>query len=383
MQSITVITLLLQALERVPLQQFFETDPYESRRAALPGARLVKVLTAFQLLSATKLRGLVSAIEDNQSLQRAVGGPVARNTLSNALRQRDPEQMIEAWLELLQTYQPWVRRLGRKFARVALIDASLLKLSLAAFAWAEYRDQTGAAKMHAVLDWACRIPTQLVITAGKLHDVNPAVRVRWERHWTYVQDRGYLSFARLAEIIEAGAHFVVRFKDRINYQIFLRLPLPPTTADRGFSLTSDWAVCLPGWGDAILRLVSYRLPDGRLVRVLTDRFDLSAASVAELYKERWKIENWWRWIKQVFKIKEPLGRSEHALPLQIVGAFITDLLLRAFQQSSGFTSSLYEFVTRCREQSLVPVTRLTRGALREALEKIAKLLTQPIDQPVT
>src|SRR5581483_3975751 len=74
--------------------------------------------------------------------------------------------------------------------------------------------------------------------------------------------------ARLAEIIEAGAHFVVRFKDRINYQIFLRLPLPPTTADRGFSLTSDWAVCLPGWGDAILRLVSYRLPDGRLVRVL-------------------------------------------------------------------------------------------------------------------
>jgi hypothetical protein len=120
----------------------------------------------------------------------------------------------------------------------------------------------------------------------------------------------------------------------------------------------------------LLRLVSYRLPDGKLIRVLTDRFDLSAVSVAQLYKERWSIENWWKWVKQMFKIKRPIGESENALPVQIVSAFVTDVLLRAFNHSRGFTSSLYEFVSNCQELSLVPLKELTNGALRRALETI-------------
>jgi IS4 transposase len=99
----------------------------------------------------------------------------------------------------------------------------------------------------------------------------------------------------------------------------------------GFRLTSDWTIRLPGWEGVLLRLVSYQLPDGKLIRVLTDRFDLSARSRAQLYKERWTIENWWKWVKQMFKIKHPLGESENALPVQIVSAFVTDLLLRAFK----------------------------------------------------
>jgi hypothetical protein len=115
------------------------------------------------------------------------------------------------------------------------------------------------------------------------------------------------------------------------------------------------------------------LPDGKLIRVLTDRFDLSALSIEQLYKERWTIENWWRWVKQMLKIKRPLGESENALPVQIVSAFVTDLLLCAFKHSSGFTSSLYEFVSNCQELGLVPLEELTNGALRRALETILKL----------
>ena len=74
-------------------------------------------------------------------------------------------------------------------------------------------------------------------------------------------------------------------------------------------------------------------------------------------KERWTIENWWKWVKQMFKIKRPIGNSENALPVQIVSAFVTDSLLRAFKHSSGFTSSLYEFVSSCQELSLVPRSR--------------------------
>jgi len=132
------------------------------------------------------------------------------------------------------------------------------------------------------------------------------------------------------------------------------------------------------------RLVSYQLPDGKLIRVLTDRFDLSALSVAQLYKERWTIENWWKWVKQMFKIKRLIGESENALPVQIVSAFVIDLLLRPFKHSSGFTSSLYEFVSSCHELSLVSLKEFTNSPLRRALETILKLFdnTRSVKSPL-
>ena len=184
-----------------------------------------------------------------------------------------------------------------------------------------------------------------------------------------------MGFAFLTGLLEAGAHFVVRLKHGVNYRVLERYAVAAAPQSAGLRLRSDWTVSLPGWEGVVLRLVSYQLPDGKLIRVLTDRFDLTAASVAQLYKERWAVENWWKWIKQMFKIKQPLGRSEQALPVQIVGAFITDLLLRAFEHSSGFTSGLYEFVTRCQEMSLVPIKQLTKNSdLRKALEAVAKLV---------
>jgi hypothetical protein len=372
-ESITVITLLLSALDRVPLQAIFDRDPYESRRSALPGARLVKVLVVYQLIRTEKLRGLIRTITEHTGLQAVLGGTVALNTLSNGVAQRDVGQMVEAWMRVLQTYGPWLARMGRKFARIAVVDASLIKLSLLAYSWAEYRRQTGAAKMHAVLDWARGIPQQLVVTIGKVHDLKGAAPLRWARHWTYIFDRAYLGFDFLTTLLEAGAHFVVRFKAGISYRILERYAVPQAPATAGFRLTSDWTISLPGWEGVLLRLVSYQLPDGKLIRVLTDRFELSAVSVAQLYKERWTIEKWWKWVKQMFKIKRPLGESENALPMQIVSAFVTDLLLRAFKHSSGFTSSLYEFVSNCQELSLVPLKELTNGALRRALETIFKL----------
>jgi hypothetical protein len=372
-ESITVITLLLSALDRVPLQAIFDRDPYESRRSALPGARLVKVLVVYQLIRTEKLRGLIRTITEHTGLQAVLGGTVALNTLSNGVAQRDVGQMVEAWMRVLQTYGPWLARMGRKFARIAVVDASLIKLSLLAYSWAEYRRQTGAAKMHAVLDWARGIPQQLVVTIGKVHDLKGAAPLRWARHWTYIFDRAYLGFDFLTTLLEAGAHFVVRFKAGISYRILERYAVPQAPATAGFRLTSDWTISLPGWEGVLLRLVSYQLPDGKLIRVLTDRFELSAVSVAQLYKERWTIENGWKWVKQMFKIKRPLGESENALPVQIVSAFVTDLLLRAFKHSSGFTSSLYEFVSNCQELSLVPLKELTNGALRRALETIFKL----------
>jgi hypothetical protein len=372
-ESITVITLLLSALDRIDLQAVFDRDPYESRRSALPGTRLVKVLVVYQMIGTEKLRGLIRTLTEHAGLQAALGGRVALNTLSNGVRERDVGQMVEAWMGVVQTYGPWLARMGRKFARIAVVDASLIKLSLLAYSWAEYRKRRGAAKMHAVLEWARGIPQQRVVTTGKVHDLRGSARLHWARHWTSIFDRAYLGFDFLSTLLEAGAHFVVRFKAGVGYRILERFAVPQAPATAGFRLTSDWTIRLPGWEGVLWRLVSYRLPDGKLIRVLTDRFDLSALSVAQLYKERWTIENWWKWVKQMFKIKRPIGESENALPVQIVSAFVTDVLLRAFKHSSGFTSSLYEFVSTSQELSLVPLKELTNGALRRALETIFRL----------
>jgi hypothetical protein len=374
--------LLLYAIDRVKTQSIFDRDPYESRRAALPGSRLLKVLVFYQMLKDPSQRGLVRAAQESQAARRALGCELARNTLSNALSQRELEQMIEAWTMLLAHYSPQLARLGKKFARLAAVDASLIKLSLQAFDWAQYRKHTGAAKITCVFDWVRGVPEQFVFTAaGKIHDLKATAQLRWSAGWTYLFDRGYFSFDLLAALLNAQAHFVIRLKQGVKYRILERHQLPALKLPTGMrAIRSDWTILLPGWDhEVVLRLVSYQLTDGKLIRVLTDRHDLSALSIASFYKERWTIENWWRWLKRLYKVKEPLGRSEHALPLQIVAAFVTDLLLRVFKQGGGFKGSLYEFVTTCRDLSLVPLACL--GPLREVLIAVALLLELPIALP--
>jgi hypothetical protein len=374
-ESLTLVTLLLYAIDRVKIQPIFDRDPYESRRQELKGSRLVKVLIFYQLIKDPTQRGLLRALDQSQDAQAALGGTLKRNTLSNALVQRDLDQIIEAWIVLIAHYRPYFEQTGKKFARIAAVDASLIKLSLVAYDWAKYRKKTGAAKIRCVFDWVKGVPQQFVFTAsGKLHDLKATTEIAWCAGWTYLFDRGYFAFDLLTALLNTGAHFVLRFKDGVDFKIIERRLIPEFKLPAGIrAITRDWRVILPGWdGDIILRLVSYRLTDGKLIRVLTDRHDLSALSVALLYKERWTIENWWRWLKRVYKIKEPLGRSENALPLQIVAAFVTDLLLRAFKHCGGFKGKLYEFVTTCRDLALVPVARL--GSLREVLLAATRFL---------
>lgn len=383
-ESLTLVTLLLYAIDRVNIQPIFDRDPYESRRHELKGSRLVKVLVFYQLIKDPTQRGLLRALDQLPDAQAALGGTLKRNTLSNALVQRDLDQIIEAWIVLLAHYRPYLEQTGKKFARIAAVDASLIKLSLAAYDWAKYRKQTGAAKITCVFDWVKGVPQQFVFTAsGKIHDLKATREIAWCAGWTYLFDRGYFAFDLLTALLNIGAHFVLRFKDGVDFKIIERRLIPEFKLPAGIrAITSDWTVILPGWdGDIILRLVSYRLTDGKLIRVLTDRHDLSALSVALLYKERWTIENWWRWLKRVYKIKEPLGRSENALPLQIVAAFVTDLLLRAFKHCGGFKGKLYEFVTTCRDLALVPIARL--GSLREVLLAATRFLELPQFLPQT
>jgi Transposase DDE domain len=368
-ENFTLVTLLLRAIERVKTQTIFDRDTYESRRKAMKGARLLKVLAFFQMLSDPGQREIERVVDASQEAQKALGGRVPRNTLSNALMHRDLEQMIEAWMMILQYYSPYIKQMGKKYVRIAAVDASLIKLSLAAFSWATYREKTGAAKITCVLDWVKGVPQQFVFTAsGKIHDLKATAALRWSAGWTYLFDRGYFSFDLLTTLLNVGAHFVIRLKQGVEYRIIRSNPVPDVKLPAGLrAIKFDQIVSLPGWAsDVILRLVVYQLTDGKIIRVLTSRHDLSALSIALLYKERWSIEKWWRWLKRIYKVKEPLGESENALPLQIVAAFVTDLVLRAFKHCSGFKGTLYDFVKTCREIALIPISGVI-GRMRQAL----------------
>jgi hypothetical protein len=126
-ESITVIPLLLSALNRADLQAIFDRDPYESRRSALPGARLIEVLVVYPMIGTEKLRELIRTLTEHAGLPAALGGTVALNTLSNGIAQRNVGPRVEAWGLILQTYGPSLERRGRKFARIAVVDASLIK----------------------------------------------------------------------------------------------------------------------------------------------------------------------------------------------------------------------------------------------------------------
>jgi hypothetical protein len=376
--SWTLAMLLSYAIDRVETQTIFDRDPYESRRKSLPGSRLLQALVFYQMLKTSSQRGLVRVVSQSIDAQAALGGELARNTLSNALAERDLDQMIEAWILLLQHYRTYLAKTDKPFARVAAVDASLIKLSLQAFNWAHYREKTGAAKITCVLDWVNGVPEQFVFSpAGKVHDLKATAALKWSAGWTYLFDRGYFSFELLAILLNAGAHFVIRFKDGVAFRRLHQHPIPAAKLPAGLgAIKDDWTVILPGWdGELELRLVSYQLTNGKLIRALTDRHSLSALSVARLYKERWSIENWWRWLKRVYKVKEPLGLSENALALQIIAAFVTDLLLRVFKDCGGFQGELYEFVDLCGDLLLVPIDRL--GSLREPLLNVALLLEFP------
>ena len=226
-ENFTLVTLLLRAIGRVKTQTIFDRDPYESRRKAMKGSRLLKVLAFFQMLSDPGQREIERVVDASQEAQNALGGRIPRNTLSNALRHRELEEMIEAWMMILQYYSPYIKQMGKKYARIAAVDASLIKLSLAAFSWATYREKTGAAKITCVLDWVKGVPQQFVFTAsGKVHDLKATAALRWSAGWTYLFDRGYFSFDLLTTLLNVGAHFVIRLKQGVEYRIIRSNPDP-------------------------------------------------------------------------------------------------------------------------------------------------------------
>jgi hypothetical protein len=228
---------------------------------------------------------------------------------------------------------------------VYALDSTTIDLCLSLFPWAKFRKTKGAVKMHTVLDLRGSIPIYVDITNANMHDVNILDTIPIEAGSYYIMDKGYTDFNRLYnKIHKEQAFFVTRSKDNINF-----ITVEKQRVDSVTGVLDDVTIRLSGYYSAKkypaeLRLVTYEdFTDGKVYHFLTNNFSLDSLTIAELYRERWKIELFFKWIKQHLRIKAFYGTSENAVNCQIWIAICTYLLAAIAKKKLSIPVSLYTF----------------------------------------
>jgi uncharacterized protein DUF4372/DDE family transposase len=306
-----------------------------------------------QLTYRESLRDIEACLRAQQTKLYHLGirGQVSRNTLAHANSVRD----WRIYADFAQVLITRARVLyaddsfGVELAQtVYALDATTIDLCLALFPWAEFRKHKGAVKLHTLLDLRGNIPTVVIITHGKVHEVNILDQISFEAGAFYVMDRAYLDFARLYKLHLASAFFVTRARKRFDFQRLYSQPVDRTTGvicDQIVTLVNP--VPRQGYPEK-LRRIRYldALTNQRLV-FLTNNFSLPAMTIAQLYRSRWQVELFFKWIKQHLRIKNFYGTSENALRTQIWIAISIYVLVAIVKKDLHLEGSLYRMLQIC------------------------------------
>jgi len=225
------------------------------------------------------------------------------------------------------------------------LDSTTIDLCLSLFPWAKFRQHKGAVKMHTLLDLHGNIPTFIRITDGKVHDVNILDEIAPEAGAFYVMDRGYIDFERLYVFTLSSAFFVVRTKQNVVLQRRYSRPV-----DKSVGLRSDHTVILTAiesvkaYPDALRRVRYFDAETNQRLGFLTNNFSLPAITIAQIYKCRWQVELFFKWIKQHLRIKAFFGTSENAVKTQIWIAVSVYVLVAIVRKRMSLDSSLYQIL---------------------------------------
>lgn len=302
-----------------------------------------------QLSNRDSLRDLIVCVEAHSSkyYHLGFGKNVSRSNLASANEKRDYRIFESFAYKVIQIARSVCLedsdfQLGIK-SNVYAFDATVIDLCLSVFWWAKFRKTKAAVKMHTVYDIKTSIPSFIYITAGDVHEVNAMDQMHFERDSYYVMDRGYLDFKRLYVLETYGAYFVTRAKSNTRLNRLYSNPVDKESGvkyDQHVKLSSFYpSKDYPGQ----LRRIKYYDPDQEQSLIfLTNNFQLKATTIASLYKHRWKIELFFKWIKQHLKIKSFWGCSENAVKTQIYIAIITYTLIAIIRSRLANDRSTYE-----------------------------------------
>lgn len=294
------------------------------------------------------------SLRDIETCLRALGpklyhagfrGKVSRSTLADASRAHD-------WRIYADLAQVLIRRARRLYASEPLgvdlqqtvyaLDATTIDLCLSLFPWAKFRRHKGAVKLHTLLDLRGNIPCFVHVSTGKMHDVTVLDQLPLEPGAFYVMDRGYVDFARLHRFTAASAYFVTRSKQNLDATRRARRKI-----DKSTGLRSDHTVVLAGpkssrlYPGALRRVTFYDVEHRRRLVLLTNNFMLPALTIAQLYKCRWQVELFFKWIKQHLRIKAFYGTSDNAVKTQVWIAISVYVLVAIVKKELKVNRSMY------------------------------------------
>jgi hypothetical protein len=303
-----------------------------------------------QLTFRESLRDIEACLRSVQTKLYHMGfrGRISRSTLADANESRDWRIYADFAQALIRIARPMYASepLGYDLDNtVYALDSTTIDLCLSVFPWARFRARKAAVKMHTLLDLRGPIPTFIEVSDGKLHDVNILDAIAPEPASFYVMDRAYVDFARLHVFHSAGAFFVTRAKRGVKFRRRYSHPVDATCG-----LRSDHTVILAAsasrenFPDPLRRIHFYDIEKERHLRFLTNNFDLPALTICLLYKSRWAVELFFKWIKSHLRIKAFYGYSENAVKTQIWIAVAVYVLVAILKKRLALESTLHEIL---------------------------------------
>jgi hypothetical protein len=342
-----------QLMEFVPIYEFRKcVDRYKGEHSTRSFTCWDQFLcmSFAQLTFRESLRDIVSCLDSQSKKLYHLGirGRVARSTLSESNNRRDWRIYQDFALLLIEQ----ARKLyaDDKFS-VSLdnttyaLDSTTIDLCLSLFPWAKFRKTKAAVKVHTLLDLRGNIPSIIRISCGNLHDVNILDELVFEAGAIYIMDRAYLDFARLYTINQSSSFFVTRSKKNTR---FIRIKSNKT--DRSTGVIADQIVrprspiSKKDYPEKLRRIVYFDLEKNKRLTFLTNNFSLSAKTIADIYKARWQVELFFKWIKQHLRIKAFFGTSENAVKSQIWICVSTYVLIAIIKKQLKLKQSLYTII---------------------------------------
>ena len=339
-----------QLMDHLPLHTFRRcVAKYPGRYPTLTFSHLDQFLCmAFaQLTFRESLRDIETCLRahSDKLYHMGIRGGIARSTLADANENRDWRIYQDFALCLIQTARKLYAQdnFGVELSNtVYALDSTTIDLCLSLFPWARFRKAKGAVKMHTLLDLRGSIPSFIHISDGKLHDVNILDHIAFEAGSFVCLDRGYIDFARLHTLHQARAFFVVRAKSNLQFRRVYSRPVDKETGlrcDQTIQLTNPKS--RRGYPEPLRRVKFYDAEHDKRLVFLTNHFDLPALTIAELYRSRWNVELFFKWIKQHLRIKAFFGTSENAVKTQIWIAITVYVLVAIIKKRHGSEASFY------------------------------------------
>jgi hypothetical protein len=312
-------------------------------------SQLIALIHA-QLSGASSLREVEATMASQQVRLYHLGATAPkRSTLADANRQRPAEVFCQLFQVLLAQAHPGLRKASREAIR--LIDATSAGLTAQSQGWAGYAAHGCGAKLHVVFDPAAALPVHFVVTPARINDITPAKTMPIEPGATYVFDLGYYDFSWWSMLDAEGCRFVTRLKSHTRPALIeeRRVEAGSTIlADRIIRLAGRLAGSRRNRLDRPLREIHVRIDTGKILRLVSNDLQAPAHEIAELYKTRWQIELFFRWVKQTLKIRRFLGTSENAVRAQIAVALIAYLLLRMAHAAQRSVAGILTFARLVR-----------------------------------